>query len=391
MPRLPKPGGDTGNWGEILNAFLKTSHNPDGSLKRVGISKGGTGATTAPQARNNLGLGSAATADTGDFDSAGAAATVASNLTTHSNTTNDVHGIADTSDLATQADIDAVLDDATEIADLPAATNPDTTDTIVGVEDGNAVLMDSDDVIAVSGAAKKAFGTTSQTFTNSGGRRVAIESFNGGVADDIRLTLYKNSTDAHPSIAIASAFGSVGFIGFGAGTTAPDAFIGRLRAGVMANIYILGSYASLPGRIGHSVTAVGNVGGGEDNLQTFSVIANTLATNGDTVRGRFQGTFANNANAKRIRIKFGATTILDSGALPTSVAGSWRAEVSITRTGATTQDCVGTLFYNTSVLTNFTTVAATLSSANSLFATGEAVSNNDVVSEVLLVDFEPGA
>lgn len=35
MPRLPLPGGDAGNWGEILNDFLRQEHNDDGTLKRV--------------------------------------------------------------------------------------------------------------------------------------------------------------------------------------------------------------------------------------------------------------------------------------------------------------------------------------------------------------------
>lgn len=33
MARLPQPGGDEGAWGDILNDFLSTSHNTDGSLK----------------------------------------------------------------------------------------------------------------------------------------------------------------------------------------------------------------------------------------------------------------------------------------------------------------------------------------------------------------------
>ncbi len=35
MPRLPHPGGDAGNWGEILNEFLEVEHNTDGLLKNV--------------------------------------------------------------------------------------------------------------------------------------------------------------------------------------------------------------------------------------------------------------------------------------------------------------------------------------------------------------------
>lgn len=34
MPRLPKPGGDAGSWGDVLNEFLSQEHNADGSLKR---------------------------------------------------------------------------------------------------------------------------------------------------------------------------------------------------------------------------------------------------------------------------------------------------------------------------------------------------------------------
>ncbi len=32
MTRLPIPGGDDGQWGDILNAFLSMSHGPDGEL-----------------------------------------------------------------------------------------------------------------------------------------------------------------------------------------------------------------------------------------------------------------------------------------------------------------------------------------------------------------------
>lgn len=34
--RLPIPGGDTGNWGVVLNEYLSVEHNPDGTLKADG-------------------------------------------------------------------------------------------------------------------------------------------------------------------------------------------------------------------------------------------------------------------------------------------------------------------------------------------------------------------
>jgi len=36
MARLPQPGGDVGNWGDILNGFLSVEHNDDGTLKADG-------------------------------------------------------------------------------------------------------------------------------------------------------------------------------------------------------------------------------------------------------------------------------------------------------------------------------------------------------------------
>ena len=33
MPRLPIPGSDSGNWGQILNDYLSQAHRSDGSLK----------------------------------------------------------------------------------------------------------------------------------------------------------------------------------------------------------------------------------------------------------------------------------------------------------------------------------------------------------------------
>ena len=61
MARLPIPGGDEGTWGDILNNFLSIEHNSDGTQKTLPIRKGGTGATTAEDARINLGLASSNT------------------------------------------------------------------------------------------------------------------------------------------------------------------------------------------------------------------------------------------------------------------------------------------------------------------------------------------
>ncbi|MEP6710546.1 MAG: hypothetical protein ABJA64_02410 [Candidatus Saccharibacteria bacterium] len=33
MARLPQPGGDRGNWGNILNDYLSVAHKSDGTLE----------------------------------------------------------------------------------------------------------------------------------------------------------------------------------------------------------------------------------------------------------------------------------------------------------------------------------------------------------------------
>lgn len=46
MARLPQPGGDSGNWGDILNDYLSQSHKTDGAIKDNAV----TSATIAPGA-----------------------------------------------------------------------------------------------------------------------------------------------------------------------------------------------------------------------------------------------------------------------------------------------------------------------------------------------------
>jgi len=53
MARLPEPGGDSGNWGEILNEYLLASHNQDGTLKPVSSSNI-SGLTKASVGLNNV-------------------------------------------------------------------------------------------------------------------------------------------------------------------------------------------------------------------------------------------------------------------------------------------------------------------------------------------------
>ncbi|MCI0353076.1 MAG: hypothetical protein L0Z53_26955, partial [Acidobacteriales bacterium] len=151
------------------------------------------------------------------------------------------------------------------------------------------------------------------------------------------------------------------------------------------------TFARLGGSLVVNTTAVGNVGAGEDDLITFSVPANTLATNGDYLEARFFGTFAGNANNKRVRVKFGATTLFDATALAFNGA-DWSVTVTIVRTGATTQKATATFVSSSSLLvasTDYTTPAETLSGAVTIKCTGEATADNDIVQEGAAIKWLP--
>jgi hypothetical protein len=51
MSRLPTPGGDSGNWGDVLNDFLSQAHDTDGTLKTDAINSQAIqdGSVTAPK------------------------------------------------------------------------------------------------------------------------------------------------------------------------------------------------------------------------------------------------------------------------------------------------------------------------------------------------------
>lgn len=147
-----------------------------------------------------------------------------------------------------------------------------------------------------------------------------------------------------------------------------------------------------PRQLTVNTTTVGNVGTGEDDLRTYSVPAATLAVNGDHLEFEAAGTFAATANNKRVKVKFGAATIFDTGVLAITAAGDWQVNGVVIRTGAATQKNVARWTCTDAALptaTDYTTAAETLSGAITLKLTGEATANNDIVEELLIVRLLP--
>jgi hypothetical protein len=134
--------------------------------------------------------------------------------------------------------------------------------------------------------------------------------------------------------------------------------------------------------------AVGNVGTGEDDLQTFTVPANVLAKDGAVIEIENSGTVANNANAKTVKLYVGGTAILTVTA-PISVAVSWAIRARIIRTGVDTQKYSAEFITTGAAGVSFTTTSSgTLTkddgAAIIVKTTGEATDTDDIISEILI-------
>lgn len=101
--------------------------------------------------------------------------------------------------------------------------------------------------------------------------------------------------------------------------------------------------AKVGGVISWNATSASNTNAGaETDLMTYSLPAGTLdGTNAFAVRVTFTGTLGAAAETKRIRFKFGATTILDLTSAASATTTRFSGQVTITRLSATTQGAAG--------------------------------------------------
>lgn len=150
----------------------------------------------------------------------------------------------------------------------------------------------------------------------------------------------------------------------------------------------------VPESLASSATQTGNGAGAETTLFTYTVPANTLSTDLDAIEVYASGTTANTTSTnKRIRLKFGATTIFDNVDVNASTPAKWSLRAVIVRTGAATQKCEATvscsdgLFSSavvaaTAVDVNLVSASETLSGSITLQLTGSGTNANDVVGEL---------
>lgn len=151
--------------------------------------------------------------------------------------------------------------------------------------------------------------------------------------------------------------------------------------------------ANLGGVITQQVSTVGNVNAAETDLWTYSVPANMLARDGDSLRVICGGTTAANGNTKRFKAYFGSTTGLNTGAIAFNNS-QWNAELFVQRLSSTTQIMIVRFYTNDALLYSYSQTSSpteTLSGAVTFKLTATATATDDAVCTGMQMSWEPGA
>jgi hypothetical protein len=143
------------------------------------------------------------------------------------------------------------------------------------------------------------------------------------------------------------------------------------------------TYASCGVSAHTDITQVANTNGSENDLMIYELEADSLIAEGDYVDLEMWGTFAANANNKRLRVYFGSDLIYDTGAVAAN-AGSWyfKAKVMASSTGA--QKSITNLISSNALLPASNQVADTTQDATAVIeikTTATAVAANDIVQK----------
>jgi hypothetical protein len=202
--------------------------------------------------------------------------------------------------------------------------------------------------------------------------------FNGDTSAGLAFSTRSNGTVAQAMMIDPS--GAVGI-----GVTTVGAVLG-VKAGTSTNDF------APDGGLFDQSTSPANSSTGETTLATYSVPANTLATNGDSLYYEIVISYPANANAKTLRIKFGSQTILT--ATLGTLAGETIYKGRIIRTAAATQKfwvdgMITTSGGDSTGMDYGSTLTQTLSNANNFVVTGQGGATNDVVLHWVSLDYRP--
>lgn len=148
---------------------------------------------------------------------------------------------------------------------------------------------------------------------------------------------------------------------------------------------------SLGGNLTTNITPIGNVLIGEDNLITYNLPAKSLTQSINNIEIIAFGTFAANANLKRLKLYFGSTVVFDTTALAFNNR-SWSLKSNIIRLNDLSESVITDFSCDTTLLprnSNSLLTTEDLSSNIIIKCTGEAIANNDIVQNGLIIRMYP--
>ncbi len=244
MARLPVPGSDDNQWGDILNDFLTQAHNSDGTLKDTGVVAGKASQadldavdtasakkasnlsdlTSSSAARSNLGLVIGTDVQAHDTDLDAIAGLAATGIVTRSGSgTATARTIIGTANKITVTDGAGVagnptLDvgsDVVQITTSQTLTNKRITKRVVALTDGATITPDADvtDMGTVTIAANRTM--AAPTGTPTGGQQLMLRIKQDGTGNRTITwnAIYRFSTDV-PNPTLSTAATKTDYIGF---------------------------------------------------------------------------------------------------------------------------------------------------------------------------------
>lgn len=141
--------------------------------------------------------------------------------------------------------------------------------------------------------------------------------------------------------------------------------------------------------------SVGNVGTGEDTLLTYTIPANVLATDYDSITFEIAGVLAGNTNGKVVKIKYGGTTLVTSTSMNSAGHTTFRAYGTILRTGSNAQNIFGEFTYYAGIWAGANaiigTAAINTAATADFVVTGEATSNDDIILKSYRLIYHPAS
>lgn len=143
-----------------------------------------------------------------------------------------------------------------------------------------------------------------------------------------------------------------------------------------------------------------NVTTGETDLYSDTLAAGRLANNGEKIEAEYGGVFVSSATATRqVKVYFGGTVILDTGALTLSLSSAWTAYVTIIRKSATVVRYMVSFATEGAALAAYTSAgevtSLTLSNTQVVKVTGQAAgvgaASGDITAKLGSLEWKPAA